>query len=57
MTDAVTSPCIDAGNPDRPLGDEPLSTPLDPTNVWSINRRIDMGVYGGTPEASMAPLN
>jgi predicted outer membrane repeat protein len=56
VTDAVTSPCIDAGNPDRPLGDEPLSTPLDPTNAWSINRHINMGVYGGTAEASMAPL-
>jgi predicted outer membrane repeat protein len=57
VTDSVTSPCIDAGDPACPLGDEPLSTPLDPTNAWSINRRIDMGFYGGTPEASMAPRN
>ena len=55
VTDAVTSPCIDAGDPDRSLGEEPLFTPLDPTNAWSINRRIDMGFYGGTAQASMAP--
>ncbi len=54
VIDAVTSPCIDAGNPDRPLGDEPVSTSLDPTNAWTINRHIDMGCYGGTAEASMA---
>jgi predicted outer membrane repeat protein len=57
VIDTVTSPCIDAGDPSLPLGDEPLSTPLDPTNTWSINRRIDMGVYGGTSEASMALRN
>ncbi len=56
VRDAVTSPCIDAGDPNRPLGEEPSATPLDPTNAWSINRRIDMGFYGGTAEASMAPL-
>jgi predicted outer membrane repeat protein len=56
VTDTVTSPCIDAGNPERSLGEEPLSTSLDPANAWSINRRIDMGFYGGTAQASMAPL-
>jgi len=42
----VTSPCIDAGNPGSPLGDEPAG----PNNV-----RINMGAYGGTAEASKTP--
>lgn len=53
--DAVTSPCIDAGNPARPLGKEPLAVPNDPNDVATENKRIDMGAYGGTPEASLAP--
>lgn len=53
--DEVTSPCIDSGNPGSPLNEELLSTPDDPTNKWGINIRINMGVYGGTSEASLAP--
>jgi len=53
--DAATSPCIDAGNPGRPLGDEPSAVPDDPNNLLAQNVRIDMGAYGGTAEASMAP--
>jgi hypothetical protein len=45
-TDAVTSPCIDAGNPGCVLGNEPN----DVANV-----RINMGAYGGTTEASRTP--
>jgi hypothetical protein len=48
VTDAVTSPCIDAGNPGCPLGDEPS----DANNV-----RINMGAYGGTAEASKTPAD
>jgi hypothetical protein len=55
--DGVTSACIDAGNPGSPLGDELLTIPVDPENKWGINRRIDMGAYGGTAEASMPPYN
>jgi hypothetical protein len=40
--DAKTSPCIDAGDPANPVGDEPLPN-------GSI---INMGAYGGTIEAS-----
>jgi hypothetical protein len=40
--DDVTSPCIDAGNPNSPVGDEP-----EPNGG-----RINMGAYGGTTEAS-----
>jgi hypothetical protein len=48
VTDANTSPCIDAGNPGCPLGDEPS----DANNV-----RINMGAYGGTAEASKTPAD
>jgi len=48
VTDTSTSPCIDAGNPGCPLGDEPN----DPNNL-----RINMGAYGGTSEASKSPAN
>lgn len=55
--DEVTSRCIDAGNPGSPLGDEPLSVPDDPNNIWGQNLRIDMGAFGGTAEASMPPYD
>jgi len=46
--DTATSLCIDAGNPGSPLGDE----------LWSwLNKRINMGAYGGTAEASKTPVN
>ena len=47
VQDAVTSPCIDAGNPGCPLADEPAP---------NGNRR-NMGAYGGTAEASKSPIN
>ncbi len=42
LLDEVTSPCIDAGDPNSPVGEEP-----DPNG-----RRINLGAYGGTGEAS-----
>jgi hypothetical protein len=42
VMDDVTSPCIDAGDPNNPVGDEP-----EPNGG-----RINMGAYGGTSEAS-----
>jgi predicted outer membrane repeat protein len=42
VEDDVTSPCIDAGDPNMPVGDEPF-----PNGVL-----INMGAYGGTTEAS-----
>ena len=44
VQDAVTSPCIDAGNPDSDCTAE-----LSPNG-----KRINMGAYGGTPQASMS---
>ena len=42
VVDETTSPCIDAGDPESSVGDEPASN----------GDRINMGAYGGTPEAS-----
>jgi len=53
--DDMTSLCIDAGDPCSPLGDELMSVPRDPDNIYGVNRHIDMGVYGGTCQASMLP--
>jgi len=53
--DAETSRCIDAGNPGTPLSHELLTVPADPTNRWGKNTRVNVGAYGGTPEASMPP--
>ena len=53
--DYITSRCIDAGDPDSPLGGELMSVPRDPNNTYGVNRRINMGVFGGTSQASLAP--
>jgi len=45
VQDAVTSPCIDSGDPTISIGDE-----AEPNGG-----RINMGAYGGTAEASMSP--
>ena len=42
IIDDVTSPCIDVGDPNSPVGDEP-----EPNG-----ERINIGAYGGTAEAS-----
>ncbi len=42
VQDDVTSPCIDAGDPNSPIGDEPFPN----------GGRVNMGAYGGTAEAS-----
>jgi parallel beta-helix repeat protein len=49
VSDVVTSLCIDAGDPASPILDETM------TELYA-NTRIDMGVYGGTAEASLAPV-
>jgi len=54
--DDVTSLCIDAGNPGSSLGNELLTVlPQDPNDERGVNLRINMGAYGGTGQASMAP--
>ncbi len=42
VADDVTSPCIDAGDPNSPVGPEPFPN----------GGRLNLGVYGGTCEAS-----
>jgi internalin A len=42
ISDPLTSPCIDAGDPNTPVGDE--ISPAGP--------RINLGAYGGTDQAS-----
>jgi hypothetical protein len=44
VIDDVTSPCIDAGDPNSFVDDEPIPNGC----------RINMGVYGGTQQASMS---
>ena len=54
--DDATSPCIDAGDPAVPLGDEPPCAGGDALSERAgVNTRINMGAYGGTSEASLAP--
>lgn len=44
VQDANTSPCIDAGDPNSDWTRE----------LWPNGKRINMGAYGGTPQASMS---
>ncbi|KPK43066.1 MAG: hypothetical protein AMJ65_06905 [Phycisphaerae bacterium SG8_4] len=44
IADAVTSPCVDLGDPGLDWTEE----------LWPHGRRINIGAYGGTPEASMS---
>lgn len=44
VRDGVTSPCIDAGDPASDWRAE----------LWPHGKRINMGAYGGTPQASMS---
>jgi hypothetical protein len=45
--DSVSSPCIDAGDPNISFGDE----------LWPHGKRINMGAYGGSLQASMSSSN
>lgn len=47
VIDDVTSPCIDAGNPNSEYSAEP----------WPNGHRVNMGAYGNTPEASRSCTN
>ncbi|NQV32006.1 MAG: leucine-rich repeat domain-containing protein, partial [Phycisphaeraceae bacterium] len=45
-TDKLASPCIDAGDPDYPASNEAVPN----------GKRINMGAYGGTAQASRSPM-
>ncbi len=47
VKDTETSPCIDAGDPASDWTEE----------LWPHGKRINMGAYGGTPQASMSPYS
>ncbi len=53
--DPSTSPAIDAGDPMDSLGEELERAPDDPEGQWGVNHAIDLGAYGGTAQASLAP--
>ncbi len=54
--DNETSPCIDAGDPAVSICEEqPCEADGPFSERSSVNVRINMGAYGGTPEASLAP--
>ncbi len=53
VSDAITSLCTDAGDPGLALGQEVVT--LDPFGSGVLNARINMGAYGGTYQASIAP--
>jgi len=44
VIDEVTSPCIDTGDPNSPVGDEPIPNGC----------RINMGAFGGSSQASLS---
>jgi len=55
--DDATSPCIDAGDPAMPIGEEAPCAAGGPLRERAgANTRINMGAYGGTAEASLAPI-
>lgn len=55
--DTVTSPAVDAGDPMDGLGAELERVPDDPEGRYGTNHAIDLGAYGGTAQASLAPTS
>jgi hypothetical protein len=51
VRDLVHSPCIDTGDPNDPNYSDWTA------ELWPNGRRINMGAYGGTPQASMSTLS
>ncbi len=49
--DTVTSPCIDVGTPHDAIPGDPNDWQNE---LWPHGGRVNMGAYGGTPEASMS---
>lgn len=51
-----TSRVAEAGNPGTPLEDEPVFADIDPNGLFGRNVRSEMGAYGGTSQAAVAPV-
>jgi len=47
VSDDVNSSCIDGGDPNASFSEE----------MWPNGKRINMGAYGGTSQASLSPSN
>jgi hypothetical protein len=53
--DGVTSPGVSAGDPMDGLGEELERAPGDPNGQYGFNHAVELGAYGGTTQASLAP--
>ncbi len=53
VRDAVTSPCIDGGDPSMDIGAEAVGFAPGMGAQSQVNWRINMGCYGGTAQASL----
>lgn len=53
VRDAVTSSCIDGGDPSQDVGVEVIAFPAGMDVQSRVNWRINMGCYGGTAQASL----
>jgi hypothetical protein len=53
VRDGVTSPCVDTGDPASDIGAEPMAFPPGMGVQSPVNQWINMGYYGGTPQASL----
>lgn len=53
--DTATSPAVSAGDPMDSLGEEVERAPADPEGRLGYNHAIELGAYGGTAQASLAP--
>jgi len=57
LYDGRTSPGVSAGDPMDGLGEELERVPGDPEGQWGFNHAVEIGAYGGTTQASLAPTN
>jgi F5/8 type C domain/Right handed beta helix region len=53
VRDAITSPCIDSGDPSLDIGAEAVGFPSGMGVQTQVNWRINTGCYGGTAQASL----
>jgi hypothetical protein len=53
--DTVTSLGVGAGDPMDGLGEELERAPGDPNGQYGFNHAVELGAYGGTTQASLAP--
>ena len=54
VKDSLTSPCVDAGHSNDPNDPNSTNDPNWTGELWPHGKRINIGAYGGTVEASMS---